>query len=416
MKRTKRVLALAMALTVLFTACASGSGTQQPAAPSGDSAAPSQAAQPPQEAGGSDMTPQQWAEANGLNKTESVDELYAAAKEEGELHIYSCSGRMETVIATFMEDYPGINAVFYDLTNNEIYEKYAREYEAGIRVMDIMHVKDQNGTLYKEFIQTGLVHNYHPDDIYDGVDPSLMSVTPMYMELDWWYYNPEVYGEMPIDSWWDLTRPEWKGKFTLLDPTGEPGILVLFAAMMQQEEEFAADYKREFGEDIVLADNEPTAVHALIRRMAQNSPIMESSNNNVVAAVGGTSGMTEAPLGYAVSSKLREVERQGWSLAVDPGKFHTNTTIYGLNCVQIANEAPHPNAAKLFLRYVVGEADHKGRGFDQFLTVGGFSIFPDGPDAPGNIPQSEIGIFPLDWDYYYSKYLDTRDYWISVQP
>lgn len=39
----------------------------------------------------------QWAEDNGLNKTETVEELYQAALAEGGvLNLYGCTGRDET--------------------------------------------------------------------------------------------------------------------------------------------------------------------------------------------------------------------------------------------------------------------------------------------------------------------------------
>ena len=170
---------------------------------------------------GAALADAQWAEENGLNKTETVEELYQAALAEGGvLNLYGCTGRDETVGKSFEEAYPGITVNFYDLGINEMLEKFTREYEAGIYTADVLQLKEQNGSIYMDYIQQGLLHNYHPEDIFDGVDPSYLSVTPFVIEIDWWNYNTEVYDAMPITSWWDLTKEEWKGKFIFLDPTG----------------------------------------------------------------------------------------------------------------------------------------------------------------------------------------------------
>lgn len=369
---------------------------------------------------GAALADAQWAEENGLNKTETVEELYQAALAEGGvLNLYGCTGRDETVGKSFEEAYPGITVNFYDLGINEMLEKFTREYEAGIYTADVLQLKEQNGSIYMDYIQQGLLHNYHPEDIFDGVDPSYLSVTPFVIEIDWWNYNTEVYDKMPITSWWDLTKEEWKGKLIFLDPTGEPDLIVLFTAMIQYADQMAADYERVFGEPIVLADNEPTAAHAWINRVAKNGVIIESSNTNIVKNVGGAAGMVDPPIGYGVSSKLRERDLQGYLLGVDPGAFEdeTPTTAISFMVAQIADKCEHPNAAKLFIRWICGEADHTGEGLEPFLTAGSYPVFPDAPEVDADQPALEdVPTFPLDLTYYYDNYYDVYDYWISVQP
>ena len=107
---------------------------------------------------------------------------------------------------------------------------------------DVLQLKEQNGSVYMDYIKEGLLHNYHPEDIFGDVDPSYLSVTPFVIELDWWNYNTQAYDKMPISSWWDLTKDEWKCKFIFLDPTGEPDLIVLFTAMIQYADQMAADY------------------------------------------------------------------------------------------------------------------------------------------------------------------------------
>lgn len=362
----------------------------------------------------------QWAEENGLNKTETVDELYKAALAEGgEVNLYGCTGRDETVGKSFEAAYPGMKVNFYDLGINEMLEKFKREYEAGVYTADVLQLKEQSGSIARDYIAEGLLHNYQPEDVYNGVNPAWLSVTPFVIELDWWNYNTEVYQQMPITSWWDLVKPEWQGKFIFLDPTGEPDLIVLFTAMIQHADLMAEDYERVFGEKIALGVDEPTAAHAWINRVAKNGVIIESSNTNIVKSVGGSKGMTNPPIGYGVSSKLRERDQQGYCLGVDPSAFQdkTPTTAISFMIAQVADKAPHPNAAKLFVRFIAGEADHSGDGLKPFLTAGSYPVFPGASVEGIEMPDFDsIPKFDLDLDYYYDNYYDVYDYWISVQP
>lgn len=359
----------------------------------------------------------EWAVENKLNETESSEELYKKALETagGEIHVYTVSGRMENVKETFEEDYPGLTLVVHDMNVNELLEKFKREYEAGIYTADVIHVKEQTGQILKEYVETGMMHNYQPEDIFGDVDEKYLQLTPMYFEADWWYYNSDQYDECPIDSWWDLTREEWKGKFMMVDPLTDVGYMALLTTIVENTDMMEESYKEEFGEEIVLADDEPNAGYAFLKRFAQNNPIFETSSNNIVKAVG-AEGQTDAPLGYAVSSKIRERDQQGYKLGIDPENFLPACGIYGMNVVEIADHAPNPDGAKLLVRYLTGDADGTARGFEPYNTLGGWSVRSNVPKVEGNIDFEDYKAFPQDFDYTYEHLNEVQEYWISVQP
>ena len=359
----------------------------------------------------------EWAAENKLNETESSEELYQKALETagGEIHIYTVSGRMENVKETFEEDYPGLTLVVHDMNINELLEKFSREYEAGIHTADVIHVKEQTGQILKEYVETGMMHNYQPEDIFGDVDEKYLQLTPMYFEADWWYFNSEQYAESPIDSWWDLTREEWNGKFMIVDPLTDVGYMALLTTIVENADLMEESYKEEFGEDIVLAEDEPDAGYAFLKRFAQNNPILETSSNNIVKAVG-AAGQADAPLGYAVSSKIRERDQQGYLLGIDPENFSPANGIYGMNVVEIADQAPNPDGAKLLVRYLTGDADGTARGFEPYNTLGGWSVRSNVPKVEGNIDFEDYTAFSQDFDYTYSHLNEVQEYWISVQP
>ena len=186
--------------------------------------------------------------------------------------------------------------------------------------------------------------------------------------------------------------------------------------MIQNADMLAAEYEKVFGKPIVLDADEPNAGYAWIKRMAKNKPIIETKNGNIVKDVGGAPNMKEAPIGYGVSSKLRERDKKDFRLGVNPAKFSTPTTAVSFMVAQIADHAPHVAAAKLFVRFICGEADHNGPGIKPFMTAGSYSVFPDAVNNAKMPAYDEIPKFKTDFDFWYDNYQDICDYWISVQP
>ena len=158
----------------------------------------------------------------------------------------------------------------YDINANDMSTKLSTEYNSGIRTADVIHSKEQTGDYMINFFNKGILHNYQPESIYKNVNQEyLKDMTPLYFETDWWFYNTGIYTETPITNWWDVTKPEWKGSFVLQNPIGTVSYMALFTTMVEHADEMAEAYKACYGEDIVLADDEPTAAHAWMKRVLE---------------------------------------------------------------------------------------------------------------------------------------------------
>jgi iron(III) transport system substrate-binding protein len=413
MNRAKRYLALfmVMLLVLVSSACQKIEET-----PSSETTPASQGSENSEaSSSGEALTPEeQWAQDNGLYLDESMEELYQKALEEegGEVVVYTISSRLEKIKPMFEEDYPGMTLTPYDISSGELMEKFTREYEAGIKAADIIHSKEQVGQYLIEYFQTGILHNYQPESIFANTDPSYMYLTPLLFELNLWFYNTEVYDECPITSWWDLTKPEWKGRFVFQDAVDNTAYLAMLTTMVQHADDMAEDYKRVFGEDIVLADDEPTAAHAFIKRFLANDPIMAEGSDEVIEMVGAP-GQTNPPVGYSSSVKLRQRDEKGYAIDYSPLTMTPTNGIYAMNFLGIVNECEHPNGAKLFIKYILGGEDGQGRGYSPFATLGTWPARPENPNAEGNVPLEDIPLWPTDFDYVYNNILDVRDYWIA---
>ena len=355
-----------------------------------------------------------WAEEAGLDKDESTDELYELAKKEGKVVIYSISSRIKKVKESFEAAYPGVILEAYDISTNELLEKVTREYDSGIRNADVVHIKDQDGSLYNEYVLQDIFHNYYPQDIVSHIDSKYLETSmPLYIELNQWFYNDEVYKDgPPISSWWDLTKPEWKGKILMANPIDNLSYMSVMTGLVLQADALAEDYKRVFGEEIVLNGTE-NAGYELIKRLVANDIVYISSSSEMVEAVG-TPGQTNPPIAFAASSKLREREEKGF--AIQPCTNITpNTGIPAINTLYVVNECEHPNAAKLLIRFMLGETDGTGEGFAPFNTLGGWPVRDDITLPDGSIPFDQNSVQDFDPSAIYNKIKEVSDFWISIQ-
>ena len=203
MFKRKNWLAALLALAMLFTLTACGGGGDTPAPPADGGGTDTQ-----EPGGSSDLT--EWEQFSNIYATDETDEeLYQKALDEGgEMTFYSISSRCGKVADAFMDKYPGITVTAVDISTNELLEKVTREYDAGIHTADMIHIKDQDGSLYKEYVQAGKFYNFQPADIFSHIDPSLReTVTPLYIEMTQFFYNTEVYPNgSPITNIWQVTQ------------------------------------------------------------------------------------------------------------------------------------------------------------------------------------------------------------------
>ena len=167
------VLACAMALSLAACGGSKGSGSEGSVSGSSGSGAAATDEDPNVAAADGTLELTDWEKSSGIFKTdETDDELYEAAKKEGKLTVYSISSRIPKVVEAFEKAYPGIEVEPFDIATNELLEKVSREYEAGQHVADVIHIKDEDGSLYNEYVKARKFYNYKPADIFSHIDAS----------------------------------------------------------------------------------------------------------------------------------------------------------------------------------------------------------------------------------------------------
>lgn len=359
-----------------------------------------------------------WQKAAGVGafapETQDWAAIEAAARDEGQVVIYSVSSRIAKLVDGFAEKY-GIEIVGYDIPSDLQIEKLRREHKAGVYAVDVLF-NSEAPLLLNEALPSELVWNFVPSGLEDDLDESEM--TPFLVQRHSSrvvYYNTALNPDgPPIDSLWDLTREDWTGR-TLLPSPLEDGLSANFIqTILHHPEEMAAAYEREFGEPVSYSDavveavedsatlEAPDASMEWLYRFLANEPVFQGSTTKIFQNVGDVK-QDNPPIGITTFSKMRKNEAGVY--AAEP--------IYGLDPVfgvsyptalLIADMAPHPNAAKLLIRHMMEED-----GFAPWNEPGDFaaraSVEAKQVAEFGLEKFDDLDLWPIDpTEIYYSKY------------
>ena len=231
--------------------------------------------------------------------------LVQAAKKEGKVVWYtSLAIPSSTSIAhTFRTKYVGIDVEVHRTGSARVLQRVMQEAAAGIKNADVIHTSDAgNFVLFKD-----------KDGFYYGMRATLSVIA----------YNPKIVSDSDAPKTWkDLLSPKWKGKMVSAHP-GYSGIILTHVVALANL--YGWDYFRDLAKNslhLVQSANDPAGVVASGER-----PV----------------GVNGAEYFYYKTQKqgnpIKMVyPKEGIPLVVSP--------------VAIAKDAPHPNAAKLFMEFI----------------------------------------------------------------
>lgn len=335
------------------------------------------------------------------------DEIIAKAKEEGVVVTYGTSGRVSRVGDVMMSEY-GISVKHAKMSDMELTERIVREQEAGVFEVDFIMAEDILGVA-KQLLPAGYVENFIPEMYKDVLDEQYLEPLVFLVQPRAILYNTEIYDKCPVTNLWELTTEQWRGKVIIRDPEITSTNISFFAEIVANAEEMETAYKDYFGEEIKLTTE--NAGWEFLKRLAQNKVIALGSDDDVAEAVG-SRGQSDPPIGFATIGKLRLIEEQNLALGVAEEKINPingyHYPAYGL----LVNNAPHPNAAKLFIRTLLTDAGANAWTQD----MGNFSTNPDNsynPDNPlGGLDAWKEVTWPLRLEVTAEYFRDVLDFWI----
>ena len=289
----------------------------------------------------------------------ALEELIAAAQEEGSLTFYSAATEniAQRMVDAFQEKY-GITAEFVRLSSNQLYQRYAAEADAGNIPADLVFAAGSLPAFAEDQIAKGnmyaiedaelpvLASGEYPPEFLRG-PAALVQIAP------WQFgYNTDlVTGDLIPKTWEDLLKPEFKDQILIANAAASDAYFDVWAVVLE-------NYGPEYFEQL----------------KAQNFRITESGVP-AVEALGAGEGMIAVPV--VPSQGLANVD-QGAPVAISSP---SDTSGVEMGVVLTApDKARHPNAARLMAHFAMSQE--------------GNLVFND---DPGNVGIYDLSGLPPDY-------------------
>ncbi|MGH3756705.1 ABC transporter substrate-binding protein [Actinophytocola sp.] len=302
------------------------------------------------------------AQAGGEVATGGWDSVVAAAEKEGSVVFYGGKGEevLRRVADAFEKKYPNIQAEFVRLTSGELAERVDEERTAGNLGADV--VWNAEIRWQEKHIEAGDVikpdgpstDGWNQEDYASG--RVRLSTDPIGI-----MYNTERVSKPPTD-WPDLIDDAYRGAIVSIDTVATP-TLAFYDFL---ETKFGREYLEDLGELGVV--------------------LQPSSAPSAQSVASGESAI--CPYGYSwLAVPLAE---QGAPVEI---VYPSSGTVTFDQSAVVFNDAPHPNAARVLLDYMMSEEG-------QLVINGdkqGFSVVP-GLDTGLDIAPELLNV--PDWERY----------------
>ena len=296
-------------------------------------------------------------------------DFVAAAEKEGQVVVFGDLNAVPALAAGFQAKYPKVKVVTTAGDAWQLLTRFMNERAAGRAVLDVFFLAEDVVTTADN---AGALAKFSPDAIKGFPPASLPSKNGTFalgnigvMMLAW---NKDGMAKKPLPKdWLDFANPpkDWDGMIAVSNPSTSSATFAVFAALYQN---YGADKAGSILQGLKRAKAEPTASIGV-----QNTKVQTG----------------ERPLAFFMnSSTIGILKAQGTPIDfVVPA----SGAIAQSNAVALTANAPHPNAGKLFIEYVLSEEGQK--------LLLAKSLYPARgglPPPPGMPPFAEIKFMPFD--------------------
>lgn len=302
-----------------------------------------------------------YAQATDQAQSMSEQELYEAAQSEGQVTWYTAHTSGETaqeIADAFEEKYPGVDVNVTRTTAQVAFQRAMQEIMNQSTVVDVLSTTDIGH--YVKLKDEGHLAKYTPPNVDQLAEPFLN------LDPDGYYYpttsglvtitynTEEVSEEDAPKNWPDLLDPKWKGKVSVGHP-GYSGYVGTWAVLMDKL--YGPDFFKK------LEENDPR-----IGRSINDTMTMLNANEAAVAAGPEAGTARGADRGNPMGIIYPE---DGALLMISPSA--------------VMAEAPNPNAARLFMNFLMGP-EHANVLVQEYSRP----VLKDVETSPGMKPLDEI--------------------------
>ncbi|QQO08636.1 ABC transporter substrate-binding protein [Breznakiella homolactica] len=315
-----------------------------------------------------------------IEKVLTHDELVAAAKAEGKVVVYSITSRIANAAVEFEKLY-GIKVEYSNLKDGELIEKVTKEVGGGIEGADFV-ISQDSGRIYGQLIAPGYLVNYVPESMKSIIPQEYQNPLTFQLINKVFIFNSERTQTPVMKNIWEVTEPKWRGLVQFKDPNTE-GVNMNFLTMITSPEWSAKidkAYQDLYGKKLVLTT--PNAGYEWIKQFFGNGLVLGNSDTTISENIG-IKGQPQTTMGLFVYSKTRFDANKNLALMpmteIEPFSGFMYPAF-----LHLTRNAKHPNAAKLFIEFLLTPEGYAPWGKD----VGAYSTNPNIPVNAGDHPVS----------------------------
>jgi iron(III) transport system substrate-binding protein len=285
-----------------------------------------------------------------------AQDLKAKAEAEGKLMFYASfnAADSKTLTDRFKQLYPKIDAVFYRTTDAALMERILTESRAGQNLWDVVMTTSFYGHNLKK---RGMFLSYDSPErkfFREGYKDPQGMWTSIYTNYAAFGYNTRDVPKASVPkSYNDLLRPEWKGQI----------------GMDSRPYEWFGTMIKAMGEEQGFSFMHGLAKQATLR-----------AGRTLVAQLVAAGEFKGALTAY--SQTFEVLKPTGAPVDWD----YLNPVFANIHPVGISAKAPHPNAAKLFIDFVLSKRGQE--------VIRGMNRIPDRIDTPPGQARLMEGIKP----------------------
>jgi iron(III) transport system substrate-binding protein len=183
-------------------------------------------------------------------------------------------------------------------------------------------------------------------------------------------YNTKLVDPKEIQSWWDLLQPKWKGRIASFDPRVAGG----------------------GGETFLFFYYTPSLGRKFITRFLTETDVLLTRDLQQ-----GTDWLASGKVHFYIGSgqPIMKAKKQGLPVDLMPHALKEGDIMGGGSCcMAVMNRAPHPNATKLFVNWVLSREGQSA--WQKYAEVNSLRMdIPKNDLPPDDVPQKGVNYFML---------------------
>ena len=323
-------------------------------------------------------------------------ELIEAARAEGRLVIYSGMGLAITqaYVRLFEEAFPFIRTEIVRQTSHQIHQRFLTEQRARRYLADVV-VHVNAGAYFADLVRGGHIMKYPIPTDSDYPDQLKVKdyAYPLFVYLSGPVYNTMLTSKEDVASlqtWEGIADPRWSGRAVVSVPTaGGSSYAPNYMFLVRERSRFGPSF---------------------LQKVAANRPLFFTSTIPAHQAV--VSG-EKAVFLWGNSPNAGDLLERGAPIAMTfPSPTPAIPAVAG-----IAATAPHPNAAKLFMRWAFSEAGQRAA-LQAFNSPVVYRPLKD--EAPPAFAKMAGGwkgpteLLAIDWDEWDARFQDVVTEWNAI--